>query len=174
MCGEKWNGRDGQYYLLIFSKYTWIIINWREVSRCETHSAKLKLSEGRGCISFIILSSALSTVELIPVIFWSVNVCFFPNTTKQFCNNSGVSYNLTQFWHDLHRDFYVDRVRCHRLRSPTAKTATSSPLPFRNQSQVQVVIPLGGGANQFARAIQSPQKNIFLCLPVYHKGYRYS
>ena len=56
----------------------------------------------------------------------------FPHT-KHFCNTSWVSYNLTQFWHYLPRD----RVRSHRLRAQSYKTAPHHH--FRCQSQVRVV-----------------------------------
>lgn len=57
--------------------------------------------------------------------------------TKQFCNTSWASYNVTQFWHYLSEN----RVGSHRLRAQPHKAASSTPPhPPRPSSDVNQVL----------------------------------
>ena len=60
------------------------------------------------------------TLTLVPHSqnFWHQIVWSFAHT-KQFCETSCMSYNLTQFWHCL----TGDSIRSHRLRAQPHKTA---------------------------------------------------
>ena len=65
--------------------------------------------------------------KILTLISTCVCFCFFfPQITNQFSNTSWVSYNSTQFWHNLLRD----SIGFHRLRAQSHKSA----LHFRCQS----------------------------------------
>ena len=93
-----------------------------------------------------------------------------------FCNTSRVSYSSIQFWH---WSLDSERIRAHRSRVWSHKTAPSTPpptpTPFWSQSQVQVGTcasgppAIDGGlndpllrVNSLARAAHSTQRNTLL------------